>query len=139
MQCSSLSFWSPPVSNNNNARPGQTGGIQFYSDEDEGSYNYEAKPQHWEENSQELMENVGRKIVAKVKCLIHSFNQFYLSSWSLHTWRRDKEKLRLCPYSFCLSIFQSVLDHILLYVKRVFHMTRPGWPEQIPPPLFLNN
>ena len=58
-------FGLPLVSNNNNARPGQTGGIQFYSDEDEGSYNYEAKPQHWEENSQELMENVGRKIVAK--------------------------------------------------------------------------
>ena len=41
--------------------------------------------QHREKNSQELMDNVGRKVVAKVKCLLHSFNQLYLSSWSIHT------------------------------------------------------
>ena len=71
----------PQFSNNNtNARPGQAmpGKYNFTEMRMRGIYNYEAKPQHWEKNSQELMENVDRKIVAKVKCLIHSLNQLYL-------------------------------------------------------------
>ena len=63
----------PQFSNNNNARPARQvrlGEYNFTQMRIRGIYNYEAKPQHGQKNSQELMENVGRKIVAQVKCLI---------------------------------------------------------------------
>ena len=52
------------------ARQVRLGEYNFTQMRMRGIYNYEAKPQHGQKNSQELMENVGRKIVAQVKCLI---------------------------------------------------------------------
>ena len=72
----------PQFSNTNNGRVGQArmGEYNFTEMRMRGIYNYEPRPQDWEKNSQELMDNVGRKIVAKVKCPIQSFNQLWQAS-----------------------------------------------------------